>query len=74
MRRIENKKIMILHGDDDLFFQQDGCKQLEENFKASGNTVNRIPLKDTGHMVLNDNGQYEAKMIIAEIVHDTYQW
>lgn len=64
--KVSGQKIIIMYGDDDLFFSQDGFNNLVQKFKAAGNTVEEIKLKDTGHMILNDNGGDNAKRIIID--------
>lgn len=72
--RVQGRDIVILHGDDDLVFSEKGFAGFEEALRKAGNRVNRYPLKDTGHMVLNDNGGEKARQVISEVLQSRYVW
>ncbi len=62
---VKGMDIIVSWGDSDLFFSQDGF----ENFAsllAKNNQVEMVPLTDTGHMVLMDNGSETIKQKVEE--------
>ncbi|MGL4368632.1 MAG: hypothetical protein ACRCUT_03025, partial [Spirochaetota bacterium] len=66
--RIRGKKITVINGDSDLYFSQKGFSRFAGVLAGSGNSVNHIVLKNSGHMVLFDNGQAVVKEKIASII------
>lgn len=70
--KMKGQNVIIMHGDDDLFFSQKGFQDLASGFEKSGNKVKLIPLEKTGHMILNDNGGDKAKDIIAKAAKGNY--
>jgi hypothetical protein len=69
---IHGMKIVLLHGDDDLYFSNEGFGRLAGLLRKSGNTVDSVGFKDTGHMILFDNGGDEAKNIILSVLENRY--
>jgi len=70
--RLKGRNVIILNGDDDLFFSQKGFGLLADGFRKAGNNVSHRVLPKTGHMVLNDNGADEAKRIISDVLKNRY--
>ena len=56
--------ITIVWGDNDLFFNQKGFTRLADKLNESGNNVKTHIIKESGHMVLLDNGEDRVKNII----------
>lgn len=56
--------IKLIWGDSDLYFSQSGFENLADKQKQNENRVTTLTLKDSGHMVLFDNGEEQTKKII----------
>lgn len=65
--QIANIPYLILAGDSDLYFTQEGFAEFA-SILAKKNSGKFIILKKTGHMVLLDNGAEEAKSIIISML------
>lgn len=66
--QVKGQRILMRWGDSDLFFAQSGFAKLCERLAQNGNQVDCAPLKDTGHMVLLDNGAAQLKREIFAIL------
>ncbi len=66
--KVNDMKITVIWGDSDLYFNQDGFKNISEMLDNAGNDVETHIIKNSGHMVLMDNGEEEVKDIILEIL------
>jgi len=64
IHQVKGKDITVVWGDSDLFFSQDGFKVFTEKLMRSGNRVKTMTIKDSGHMVLLDNGGTGVKQYI----------
>lgn len=62
--QVHGLDIMLIWGDSDLYFSQPGFINLANKLKENGNRVTTLTLKDSGHMVLLDNGEEQTKKII----------
>ncbi len=71
--QIHDKKIVIIYGDEDLYLGKAGFENLAAILKKSGNTVQTIELKKTGHMLLFDNEADKAKAVITGLIDNTYK-
>jgi len=69
VKKVSGQKVIIIYGDDDLFFDKNGFTGLGKLYSDAGNSVRIIELKKTGHMILNDNGGATAKKLIADAAH-----
>jgi hypothetical protein len=67
---VHGMKIVLMHGDDGLYFSPAGFERLAGLLRKAGNTVDMIGFKDTGHMILFDNGGDEAKKIIMSVLEN----
>jgi pimeloyl-ACP methyl ester carboxylesterase len=59
--RIHDMPVLMSWGDSDLYFAQSGFEHLAELFRAGGNRVETMPLRNSGHMVLLDNESTKLK-------------
>lgn len=65
---IQNRKILVVWGDSDLYFSQKGYNDFSDKIKSYGNNVDTLTLEKSGHMVLLDNGEDILKSKIIEII------
>lgn len=68
--QIQNKNILVVWGDSDLYFSQNGYNEFAEKLKSYNNNVETLTLKNSGHMVLLDNGEKQLKEKIIDIVEN----
>ena len=68
MPLIRNKKITVVWGDSDLYFNQNGFTHFAAILRRAGNTVSEMPIKNSGHMVLLDNGQDMLEKYIISVI------
>jgi hypothetical protein len=66
--QIKGKKILVVNGDSDLYFAQKGFITTTAILEKCGNTVEHIVLKNSGHMVLVDNGEDQLKAKIISVL------
>ncbi len=66
--QIKKTRILVVNGDSDLYFAQKGFSNTAALLKKNGNTVDHIILKNSGHMVLVDNGEDQLKSKILQIL------
>lgn len=66
--QIKEMRILVVNGDSDLYFSQSGFKRTADLLKNNGNSVEHIVLKNSGHMVLADNGENKLKTMIIDIL------
>ncbi len=66
--KVKGRDILIVWGDSDLFFSQTGFQNLADKLTTSGNTIETMPIKESGHMVLMDNGETLLKERIISIL------
>ena len=58
----------MVNGDSDLYFAQKGFANTTAILEKYGNTVEHVVLKNSGHMVLVDNGEVQLKAKILGIL------
>jgi len=58
----------VVCGDSDLYFAQTGFDHFTEVLRSAGASVSFTRIKNSGHMVLLDNGENEVKAIIASVL------
>lgn len=63
--QVKGRDITLVWGDSDLFFSQAGFGALTAQLRTSGNHVDTVTVRDSGHMVLLDNGGALVKSLIA---------
>lgn len=68
--QIKGNTILIVNGDSDLYFAQKGFADTAALLKESGNSVDHLVLKNSGHMVLVDNGEDQLKNLILKIIKE----
>jgi len=66
--QIKGKNILVVNGDSDLYFAQKGFATTTAILEKYGNTVEHVVLKNSGHMVLVDNGEVQLKAKILGIL------
>lgn len=71
--QVKNSKIVLIHGDDDHYFTQEGFQMLTEKLRSAGNVVERVICEDSGHMIFFDNGEEKAKNIFLNLLNDNYK-
>lgn len=59
--QVKEQRILMRWGDSDLFFSQSGFARFCEKLGQNANQIDCAPLRDTGHMVLLDNGAAQLK-------------
>jgi len=64
--QVKGRDITLVWGDSDLFFSQAGFGALAAQLRTSGNHVDTVTVRDSGHMVLLDNGGALVKSLIAQ--------
>ena len=64
--------ILILYGENDLYFNEKGFRNLANKLRKAGNVVDDIMLKKTGHMLLFDNKEKAAKRMILKLLQNKY--
>lgn len=62
--KISNMNITLVWGEEDLYFSQQGFINLAKLLKDNGNIIDELSLKNSGHMVLLDNGEDILKKLI----------
>jgi hypothetical protein len=66
--QIGKKNITVVWGDSDLYFGQYGFTNFAKKLEESGNTVSTLTLKNSGHMVLLDNGAEKLKETLVDAI------
>ncbi|PKL18263.1 MAG: hypothetical protein CVV49_06675 [Spirochaetae bacterium HGW-Spirochaetae-5] len=66
--QIKRTVVLVVNGDSDLYFSQNGFARTAELLKNNGNSVKHVVLKNSGHMVLADNGEDQLKAMILNIL------
>jgi esterase/lipase len=66
--QIKGENILLVNGDSDLYFAQNGFSDIASLLTGNGNKVEHIVLKNSGHMVLADNGEDQLKAKILSIL------
>lgn len=67
--QISGIPFLVLAGDSDLYFNQEGFTQFAE-ILSKKNSGSLLVLKDTGHMVLLDNGAEEAQKAMLALMQN----
>lgn len=68
---VKGMKIQMIWGDDDLFFAQDGFKNLAA-LLGKTNSVKTMVMKSAGHSILLDNGHEKVYERLEEIINGIY--
>ncbi len=67
--QIESLRFLVLAGDSDLYFTQEGFSVFADTLSKK-NSGSLLVLKDTGHMVLLDNGAEEAQKAMLALMQN----
>lgn len=62
--QVKGRDITVVWGDSDLFFSQAGFRTLAVRLHTAGNRVQTVTVRNSGHMVLMDNGAAQVKALI----------
>ena len=71
---VHGMKILLMHGEDDLYFSNTGYDRLAGLLRKNSNSVDVIGFKNTGHMILFDNGGDGAKKIIMSVLENRFDF